>query len=202
MNKRWLRILGASALVGLLCFIETHRAVASDWTGNINLQVGKRSMDSNDWQPVDKSTFYGVEGTWGKQDQVILFATDLYGSSESDRLETASQDRRLRSMELAIGFRKIWQYKTLRPYAGAGVSLVSEDFEVTTDGQRTEEQSDRTTGFWVGGGLNYRLGPHLNLGVAARYAPVQQVKVIGESIDASSGQVGVNVGWSWGEKKK
>lgn len=196
MKTRWVRGLGAQVVVAFICASAPAAAMAADWTGNLNWLYGRRASDSGDWKPIHRATTYGMEATWGRQDQPLLVATDYYwfsarGKNRVDDPRVSSQ-----AQELAIGLRKIWGAKLLRPYAGAGVSyLWYEANRLEPSGQNLFK--DRTAGVWVGGGLSLRLGKHLNLGVAARYTAAKNVQ-LGRSLQASGGMVGATVGVGWG----
>jgi hypothetical protein len=220
MTKRSAGWLGASAMTALLFLTTSGIARAEDWMGNINLQFGKRAMDqADDWDPVTHNISYGVEATWGKQDQPLMFATDIYYSHDDETRNvllgapppvSAQTNTKVKAYELAIGLRKVWVAGILRPYAGAGVSLLQTDLEViepsvdlaNTLSFTTRSGHDRTTGLWVGGGLGIRPLPNFHIGVYARYTPSNFVRPLGVNLDGSSGMAGVNVGWVWGDKPK
>lgn len=209
MKIRWLGSVGSFAIVALLCATSTRIAAASDWTANIKLQYGKRSTDSREWEPVNHDDSAGIEATWGKQDQQLLFATDLYYSTD-DKTKTGVKTR-LEAYELALGFRKIWEVKFLRPYAGAGLSLIQDELTVSVPAQSVSVPAQKTTGkdrgagFWLGGGLDFQLGPPslgARIGIFARYTPTNHVRPLRDSIDGSSSMVGISAGLAWGAKKK
>lgn len=198
MKTQRLGVLSAPVVCAALLVAAARPATAGDWTANINLAYGQRWADKNDFEPVNNAKAVGIEASWGKSDQPVLFATDLYLSSEKQT--EAGEKLTARSAELAIGVRKYFGSKLVRPYIGAGVSLISDELELQ-DATGKEKDKDSTKGFWAGGGAFFRLGPHLNLGAFARYAPANTVRLLGPSRDATSLTVGVTVGWGWGEKE-
>jgi hypothetical protein len=200
MKTRRLRVLGAVALVAGTSIMAPRIAEAAELIGDINFLTGSRTADSDDWEPVHRSTLYGVESTWRSSEQPIGLAVDaIYFSSRERETETSPLFDH-KALELAIGFRKIWEVKFLHPYFGAGFSYSFEEMgRLGANGRETIE--DRTTGFWTGGGLTFRLARHLNLGVTARYTAGKNIQ-LGRSYDSSGVMAAVHVGVGWGGKQE
>ena len=202
MRSRWLGTLALAVVAAVV--LSFQQASAAAWSANFNLQYGRRSADASDWKPVDHTSCAGIEATWGPSDEELMVATDLYYANGDKTLPSVigPVKTEVKVWELAIGLRKVWIVKWLRPYAGAGVSLLHDELDVTQSGKTKISGKDNGTGIWVGAGIYARLLKHLDLGVYARYTPANHVRLMGSSIDASSGMVGIGVGWGWGEKAK
>lgn len=175
-------------------------AAAEDWDWNYDLFYGRRSVKAGDWEPFAHYDELGVEGSWGKSDQPLLFATDLFVSRDRERehgfhVESGSRD-------LSLGFRKFWTFKKkFHPHCGAGISYVQTSFE-SQNRHRSVSERDATYGLWVGGGLTYRLGEQLNLGFVIRAEALGKMKLLAESRGASSTHLGIVIGWGSPERAK
>lgn len=193
--KQWI----APALAIAFAVAAPRTAAAGDSLGNINFLVGRRQTDSNKWRPVDQTTVLGVEGSWGNADWPLHFATDIYYSGASDSHN--GEKTETRRLEAAIGLRKIWKSRFLRPYMGVGVTVLED--RLTRSGASPHASArDKAAGAWLGGGLFFRIGPKFDVGVAVRYVAAKPVRLLGHPINASAITGGVTIGWGWGEKKK
>ena len=82
-------ILGgaAVAMLAILAGLSTSTpAFAGDWTGNANFFLGQKSLDSDDWEPLENQGEFGAEVSWGKKAWPILIATDVLISGDSDEI--------------------------------------------------------------------------------------------------------------------
>src|SRR5207249_1449581 len=152
-------------LVAALGGIAPGTAFADDWDWNYNLVFGRRSVDKSDWAPFKGYDELGVEASWGKADEPLLFATDLYVSRDRER--AFGFEIESRTWEFNPGLRKIWTFKKRwHPYGGAGLAYEQAKSQRAT---RRREISDQARGYGIllGGGLYFRIGAHLDLGVAA-----------------------------------
>src|SRR5262249_5584684 len=53
-------------------------ASAEDWDWNFNGVLGRRAVGNKDWEPFHTYNEIGVEGSWGKADEPLMFATDFF----------------------------------------------------------------------------------------------------------------------------
>ena len=195
-------ILGgaAVAMLAILAGLSTSTpAFAGDWTGNANFFLGQKSLDSDDWEPLENQGEFGAEVSWGKKAWPILIATDVLISGDSD--EISGNDVDAGTAEIDLGVRKIWEVKTFRPYVGGGLALISASFEFDLPGtSATIDDDDSAVGAWVGGGAFWRVGSRFNIGGAIRYSTAD-VEFGGEDIDAGGLSVGLLLGWGWPAEK-
>ena len=63
------------------------------------------------------------------------------------------------------------------------------------DRKKRVSDDDLTPGIWLGGGVFWRVGPQLNLGIAGRYTPTKPFHLAGKERDGSSPSFGVIIGW-------
>ena len=168
-------------------------AAAEDWDWNYNALIGRRSVDEDDWEPFDDYSEIGVEGSWGKADEPLLFATDLYMSQASTRDGTSTITSQ--QYQIQLGLRKIWTFsKRWNPYGGAGFTLADADAERKV-GTEIETSRDDAYGVWVGGGIFYRIGRNFNLGVAARVSLMRGYRLFGVERAGNATHLGVVIGW-------
>lgn len=168
-------------------------ASAEDWDWNFNGVVGRRTVGDKDWEPFHTYSEIGVEGSWGKADEPLMFATDFFASQDSKR--DGSQTLYSNSYQLQLGLRKIWTFgKRWNPYGGAGLTLVDTDIERATSSGK-ERASDDAYGMWLGGGIFYRIGRNFNLGIAARASLMTTYRLFGVDRGGNSTHIGVVIGW-------
>ena len=102
--------------------------------------------------------------------------------------------------ELSFGVTKVWETKgRVRPFIGGGVSFVKAEMQVDVP-TGTATSSDDSIGFWVEGGVYWRLGRHFDLGFFGRALMGTSITLFGENGDADYWQVGPMLGWSWPPK--
>jgi len=163
------------------------------WDWNLNLFAGIRNTDASEWNPYEVYNELGLEATWGKKGQPILFATDIYISQDKEDVpggEVASQ-----VWQFSPGLRKIWFIKKhWAPYFGAGVNYAQADYETLT-ATGTETIDDATWGFWAGGGFMARVGAHFNVGVAMRFEANRVYNIAGMEREGNSVHYGLVLGW-------
>jgi hypothetical protein len=172
-------------------------AIAGDWTGNANFFLGQKSLDSNDWEPLDNQGEFGAEVSWGKKAWPVLIATDVLVSGDSDEISGVDVDAA--TTEFDFGVRKIWEVKTFRPYVGGGLAIAGAAFEASGGGNSIDD-SDNSVGVWVGGGAFWRLGSRFNIGGAVRYSTAD-VTLFDEDVDAGGIHIGLLLGWGWPAEK-
>ena len=193
MNRAsWRMALAFGALV-FLAGIGDPAIARADSKGDVNFIIGAKSLDRNDWNPVEDQGEFGAEVTWGGSHWPIAFATDLVASSHgADLLGIRINGQ---TSELAFGLRKIWEAGAARPYIGGGVAKIAAQLE-----QAGVKEDDTALGEWVGAGIFWRLGSRFNLGLAARLSR-GKVTLFGTEIEAGGTHAGLILGWGWPAKK-
>ena len=180
-------------LVAALGGIAPGAAFADDWDWNYNLVFGHRSVDKSDWAPFKGYDELGVEASWGKADEPLLFATDLYVSRDRERVFGFEIENR--TWELNPGLRKMWTFnKRWHPYGGAGPTYVQTKSQRATRRREISDQ-DRAYGFWLGGGLFFRIGAHLDLGMAVRFSALRDFKIFDGPRRGNATHIALTVGW-------
>ncbi len=195
MKAKRFGVVGAAALAIVLgSFLPALAAEQSEWDWNFNLFLGQRGVGA-DWRPYETYTAYGLESSWGKRDQPVLFAWDVFYSDDTVSDSGTEQDLTSSTWAYSPGLRKFWVIKKrMIPYFGLGVTYATADYQ-WVDGNNVMVDSDHSWGFWLGGGFMFRAGSHLNLGVAARFEAIRPFSIAGDSRNGNATTLGLVVGW-------
>jgi opacity protein-like surface antigen len=168
-------------------------ASPEDWDWNFNGVFGRRYVGDKDWEPFHIYDDIGVEGSWGKADEPLMFATDFFASQDSIREGNATLHSN--NLQLQVGLRKIWTFgKRWNPYGGAGLTLTDANAERLVS-REVERDSDDSYGLWLGGGLFYRVGENFNVGIAVRACLMNNYRLFGNDVGGNSTHVGFVIGW-------
>ena len=189
-GMRW-----ALVLIGLLIVagFASPVPILAAGKGDVNFIIGTKALKKADWDPVDSQGAFGAEVTWGGARWPIRFATDLFGSGNTNDLLGTHFDGQ--TSELAFGLRKIWEPGAARPYIGGGIARIYARIKAGST-----EETDTAVGGWVGGGIFWRLGSRFNIGVAGRVSS-GKVTLSGQKVEAGGTFVGGILGWGWPAKK-
>jgi len=195
------------AAVTVVVLVTSAFALSPAWAdsdGHVNFFIGQKSLDSDDWDPVDDQLEFGAVMSFGQDDWPVHIAVDVLASAAEETVfdpflgdvtVTGS------TFEIAGGVRKIWGKGMFRPYLGAGVAVIGAGAELD-DGFVSVDANEVGFGFWAGGGLFWRLGKHFNIGLDARYSSAEVDLDFGSGIvsqDVSAGGLhyGLLVGFGW-----
>lgn len=161
-------------------------------TGNANGFLGQKTLDSDDWGPLDQQLEGGVLFDIRDNHWPISFAADLLVSS--DTADTPSGEITGVTLELDVGVRKVFDISgnALHPYVGGGLALISADIENAAG----FSDDDSGTGYWVSGGAYWTFTNNINAGLDVRYSNAD-VDVFNTTIEAGGTHVGVMVGYHW-----
>jgi len=160
------RNVQAAILVLLLAALAPIAALAG---GNANFTIGQRDLGS-DWDPLDGQLMFGAVVDWGADDWPVHLAWGLNVSADTqDNVYGSSVEFTAAYAELSFGV--LWlpiKDKPIRPYLGAGIAGVSAAYEAEAFGVSIDDD-DQDFGYYLNGGVYWRLGPRFNLGVDLRY---------------------------------
>ena len=167
---------------------------ADPWSGYVNFFLGKKTVESEDWSPVDDHSEFGVlvdfkEGSWP-----VSVALDTLVSYDETTM-SGIQFEGLTS-EFNAGVRKIWDISgsTVRPYIGGGLAFIRAEFQTTSFSVTTD--SDTSAGVWLNGGVYFTLGQHFNVGLDLRYSEAE-VTLFGIDGEAGGTHAGLILGYHW-----
>ena len=188
---------GTLALTFLSLLLFTLIApLAPAHAGDLNLFLGAKALNEDDWAPLDSHTELGLQGSWGPPEWPVAIATDLYGSVDSK--EILGVDFSASTAEINLGVRKIWRTggeQRVRPYIGGGIAAISGTLEAESGGVKVSDD-DNGVGGWLGGGIFWRLGGSFNLGMDLRLSTAT-IELYGADGNAGGGHFGVLAGFGW-----
>jgi len=204
-----MRLALCAALAPGLAMIPSPAEAAR--TGHINLFGGMKSLDEDVWTPVDSQQELGLETSFGGSAWPVLIAVDYFHAT--DQADEGDLQLTGTTQEFAVGVRKVWARKRASPYLGGGANWI--DAEVKTDAPPppppppgasffpvpdpeggTTSESDSAVGLWMGGGVFWRLGPYVNLGLSARLSGAK-VNIRNEDLQTGGLHAGVVLGFGW-----
>ena len=181
-------------IIILMLFFINANANANEWTGNVNFFLGQKTLDEDDWTPLDKQGEFGVLVDFKQQNWPVSIAIDFLVSADDETepgvfVEGATS-------EVDVGVRKIWEVanSSIRPYIGGGLAFIKAEFKGTTSIIVIDD--DIGTGAWFGGGVYWTLNQHINFGLDLRYS---QANVTLFDIEGEAGgtHAGIIFGYHW-----
>jgi hypothetical protein len=187
MGRRWLL-----AVIAVAVLLLPTSALAG---GEINLFYGQKDLE-DDWSPLESQQAVGFQLTFGHEWPVAV-AIDYLKSSDDGTYNYYGYSYKIEAetLELDAGVRYLFRKdKTVVPYLGGGLAYI--DGELKVEGYKF---SDSAVGFWIAGGVNFRIGKFVNLGVDLRSSSAEiQPSELPIEIDAGGLSYGVLLGFRWG----
>jgi len=186
-------------VICLLLFLPG-RGACQFWTGSINLSIGVKELNDDDWAPWDTQLGFGILMDFREEHWPVGIAFDVMRSSD-DASEfdpiLGNIDVEVNTLEIGLGVRKILAKKrtTIKPYIGAGIAYVNADSEVTGY-DFVVSDDDSALGFWADAGFHWMLNPEFSIGVDARWS-TGEVTIFEEKNDAGGLLLGFMVGHHW-----
>ena len=197
--------IAAVTVVVLVAAAFTSSPARAGADGHVNFFIGQKSLDGDDWEPVEDQFEFGAVMSFGQDDWPVHIAVDVLVSADEETVFDPFIGGNVKvtgaTFEVAAGVRKIWKKGRVLPYLGAGVGVISAGLEVD-DGFVSVDGEDAGFGVWAGGGVFWRLGSHFNLGLDARYSSAEVDLDFGSGIvarDVSAGGLhyGLVAGFGW-----
>lgn len=155
---------------------------------NVQLVVGQKDLDDEDWKGIDPQLELGVLTTTGPRAWPVQIAADLLYSQGSGKNSGVKVNGN--TTEINLGVRKIFHLENLHPYVGGGLAYILAEAK---GGGFSE--STAAPGFWANAGLYYDISK-IGLGVSVRYSAANSDK---DTFDAELGGLhyGVTVGYTF-----
>ncbi len=191
-------------LIVILALAVVPPAVLAGSNGHVNFFLGQKSLDKDDWEPVEDQPEFGAVMSFGQDDWPIHIAVDVLGSADDASMFDpllGDVDLTAATFEVCVGVRKIWVKNSLHPYVGGGLALVGAAAELDSD-FGDEDADDSGVGAWVGGGVFWRLGKRFNIGGDLRWSNAEVDLDFGDGLvtpDLKAGGVhaGLLLGFGW-----
>lgn len=202
-SRRYLTMPIVAAVLLALPAAAPASAAPAEFTGEVNFLIGEKSLEENDWAPVEDQGMIAVEMSWAGTDWPVHIATDIIGTAAQE--DTAYFDPYFgplyldvtgSTIEMDFGVRKIWEIGNFHPYIGGGIGMIIGAIDVDFGYLGSDDESDAAIGPWAGGGMFWRLGSHFNLGFSLRWSQ-GDVEIAGVDVDAGGLQYGFLLGFGW-----
>lgn len=173
------------------------------WTGNVNLFLGEKFLDKDDWEPMDKQIEAGILMDVKHRSVPFSIAFDLLYSK--DKEDIGSLDSGIgpfytnvesRIMEFDVGIRKIWECpRNVRPFIGFGLANIVGEIKAESFGVSVSDE-DIGYGQWADIGAYVTLTERFNIGFEARWSNVQ-INLYGAEAKVGGRHIGVLTGIHW-----
>jgi len=162
---------------------------ASTRSKRIWIYLGRRSLDEDDWSPLEDQATFGLEFSMEAPDSAIGWEIGLMGSGTSETVLATSVDAT--TGEFYGGVRKTFMRDTtIQPYFGAGVSFITAKLE---GGGVSDD--DSSLGFYGHGGATAQLGQSFQIGLDLRTLFGTDVNLFGVDADVDYFQLAIVLGW-------
>ena len=196
--------IAAAMLCLLPSLLLPSSARAADATGQVNFFLGQKSLDSKDWEPVDRQAEFGAVMSFGRKDWPVFIAADVMGSADDATMQDpvlGSVDVTGATLELDFGVRKVFGKQRTHPYVAGGIGAISATAELKSGGVKVDAD-DSALGFWLDGGVFWTLGTRFNIGLDVRWSEAKidldfGNGVVAKDIDAGGLQYGLLLGFGW-----
>ena len=189
----------ASVLSSAL-FVRQAAAEETGWSGNVNLFLGAKALDEDDWSPADEQREFGGEVDFKLRNWPVSIEVDYLGASGKGTIYDpfwGAIKAESETSELNVGIRKTWDgFPSFRPFIGGGASFAKATIKASLLGV-TVQDSGSGTGVWVGGGAYWTLNEAFNIGFELRSSSVK-VEIAGGDVTAGGGHFGLLLGYHWG----
>jgi opacity protein-like surface antigen len=174
------------------------------WTGNVSVFLGNKTLNEDDWNPVDDQTEIGFLLDFRPENWPVNIAIDYLDSSEYKIQYTPSRSIRIDGItrEINIGIRKIFEISpTIHPYIGGGVAYIYGEFETSElffspFSITISLDNDAGTGIWVDGGVCWNFAKRWHAGVDLRYSKAE-ITLFGTDVEAGGFHAGLLAGFHW-----
>ena len=162
-------------------------------TTTMSLYVGERQLDDDAIEAVEEQTTIGLEWLWGILPWGLGLELGLT-QSEEDGSEGAL-DIESDLFEAYVGARKTFREDhALRPYIGAGLSIVGSNFEVTGPGLDLDD-GDASEAFYARAGVGWHF-TIFHVGIDYRFLK-GEAEIEDEDIDLDNGLLSIFGGFSF-----
>ena len=171
------------------------------------IYLGEEKLDGGFWKPVDQQPFLGVETAFETKNDMVGGEWGI--SYTNDKRETsitvpgvgaADLKVELLTIEGYFGFHRTFlRDANLRPYIGAGVSVVYYDSQKNTDGVgihvHDDDEGGWTAGLYAHGGISWQCSENVQIGVDLRGLGFTDVNNLGGDGDLDYARFAVFIGF-------
>lgn len=177
--------------------------------GNVNFIIGQKEMDENFGQreDIEEQDMFGALIDFGVMDWPVNISFDIISSSQDVDDDEFDLNLEGSTLELDLGAKLYFMKDTpFRPYVGGGLAFISAEIDEARDpdGDLDFDEAhleDESLGYFVNGGLLWRIGERFNLGADVRWskAEIEVEDDFGDPRDVEAGgfSYGVFAGFGW-----
>lgn len=182
--------LASLCAAALLLTLATPANAAKLPESSISVLLGQKTLDDNDWEPVESQVEWGVIADLGRKDSVANLVISYLSSSDDSTQGGA--DFTGETWELGLGIRKPFRLDAgLAPFIEVGAAYV--DATLERRGVSPGENSDSAFGVWGGVGVGFAVGERVSVGALVRYTAAE-VTLLGADREAGGLHFGVTAG--------
>ncbi|MGX9416179.1 outer membrane beta-barrel protein [Vibrio sp. WJH972] len=175
-----------------LLLLPVGLANAANGNSSFKVLFGAKSLDS-DWGDDDSMDTIGFQFTYLPTSSPVGIALDFYGSGNENQTNGVTTETGV--AEINFGLR--WQAPVLAdsfiPYLGGGVSILGAELQSEQSGSK-KTYEDESTGYWIGGGVDYLIADQWSVGLDAHYSS-SDMTLNGEERDAGGFTWGLTAGY-------
>ena len=182
-----------SLLFILVYSVSTVNAEERSWTGNLNVLLGGKAVEEDDWEPVDEHGAFGMLLDFRKKTWPVSIVLDsIHSGSEEDE---GSLEIEGTTSEFNIGVRKIWEFedKAIRPFIGGGLALIQAE-QISRNRFNATLDDDSGVGVWMQAGIYWTVTNHFNIGFDLRHS-IAEAELFNEDIDVGGTTFGMLLGY-------
>jgi hypothetical protein len=187
----------ATALLAILASCSAvapaQQAVAPTRDSRIALYLGQRSLDENDYSPVDKQDMFGIEYSRENAAGPVGFEVGIMGSKDEDNDVLFGFDVEASTSEFYGGIRKTFGQDVVRPYIGGGLSFINSKIEVVGVG----DDDDSSIAAYLHGGIGFQISQAVVLGLDLRFLFGSDLTLAGVNTDADYTQATLFIGFGF-----
>lgn len=167
----------------------------AQWTGNANILFGVRTLNEDDWNPLEEQTEFGAMVDFRPVQWPINLTVECsLASSEKSRFGILLEGE---TLELDVGVKKIFENSSqFNPFLAGGLAIVNVQASGNFWGFFDIEDDKTEIGGWVSGGAFVTLSEHLNIGLQAKYTLVN-TDWYGRDRELGGPHLGGFVGYHW-----
>jgi opacity protein-like surface antigen len=168
------------------------------WTGNVNFSLGNKSLDKDDWAPVEDQGEFGISADFRKQDWPTSIVVGLYGSGDDGKFDDGGHNFKIEvnTSEFRVGAKKDWSpTDAMHPFFSGGIAGIGVKVKLKTQGLSNSED-DSALGWWLNGGITWLIGTSFNLGFELGYSKAE-VTIADYDAQAGGGHAAVVLGYHW-----
>ena len=162
----------------------------------LSFLLGLRSMDETYWEPVDEPVAFEANLEWRLEDSFLSF--EIGSAISYDESNLFGIDVDATTFEIFGGARATADLVDghLRPYVGAGPSLIFANYGGESSGIRVSDD-DVSFGLYVRGGVTWVFDGGFGLGLDYRKLVGTDVSLFGVDGDADFDQFGLTFGFAF-----